>query len=97
MTFYGTGFGPVTPDVPAGRIADQASRITGSLQVTIGGVSATVTYAGLAPNIVGLYQINVTVPAGVEGDVVPVLFTLNGVAGRQSLNIAAARATSPAF
>ena len=31
----------------------------------IGGVEATVGYAGLAPQLAGLYQINLTVPTGV--------------------------------
>ena len=30
----------------------------------IGGVAATVGYAGVAPQLAGLYQINLTVPAG---------------------------------
>jgi uncharacterized protein (TIGR03437 family) len=89
ITLYGIGFGPVTPEAPVGQIAGQASPIAGSLQVFIGGATATVTYAGLAPNSVGLYQINVTMPAGVEGDAVPLTFTFNGVAGRQSLFVAA--------
>ena len=31
----------------------------------IGGTEATVGYSGLAPQLAGLYQINLTVPAGV--------------------------------
>jgi uncharacterized protein (TIGR03437 family) len=43
-------------------------------------------YAGLAPGSVGEYQFNVVVPANVPtGDAVPVTFTLNGVAGTQTL------------
>jgi uncharacterized protein (TIGR03437 family) len=33
--------------------------------VTLGGVNLSVSYAGLAPGEVGVYQINVSVPGGV--------------------------------
>jgi uncharacterized protein (TIGR03437 family) len=47
--------------------------------VTIGGVAATVSFSGLAPGNVGLYQVNVQVPAGVTaGARVPVMMTING-------------------
>jgi uncharacterized protein (TIGR03437 family) len=50
--------------------------------VTIGGIAATpVLYSGLAPGLVGLYQINVQVPANAPlGDAVPVFVSVNGVA-----------------
>jgi hypothetical protein len=37
----------------------------GPIAAYIAGVQATVGYAGLAPQLAGLYQINLTVPAGV--------------------------------
>jgi uncharacterized protein (TIGR03437 family) len=50
--------------------------------VTIGGIQATVSYSGLAPGEVGLYQVNVQIPAGVPtGDAVPLVVTMgNGLA-----------------
>lgn len=42
--------------------------------VTIGGISATVDYSGLAPGFVGLCQVNADVPQGVlPGSSVPVV------------------------
>ena len=50
------------------------------VQAQIGGSSATVHFAGLAPGFVGLYQVNVQIPAGVEpGPVVPLVLFQNGV------------------
>ena len=47
--------------------------------VTIGGVSATVSFSGLAPGFVGLYQVNVTVPDNAPmGDAVPVILNIGG-------------------
>ena len=53
-------------------------------QVYFGNTPATVTYAGLAPGTLGLYQFNVVVP-NVSGAAVPVSFRLNGTAGQQTL------------
>ena len=48
--------------------------------VTIGGTNATVAYAGpMVGSILGLLQINVTVPAGITaGTAVPVVVTIGG-------------------
>ncbi|HEY6347166.1 MAG TPA: hypothetical protein VIY49_37215 [Bryobacteraceae bacterium] len=84
ITFYGIGFGPVSPAVPAGQIATAANQLTTPLTVTIGGANATIGYAGLSVGSVGLYQINVTVPAVAAGNQ-PVAINLGGVAGTQTL------------
>ncbi len=88
ITLYGIGFGPVTPDIPAGQIVQQTNALQNALQVTLGNVPAQITYAGLAPGYVGLYQINVVVPQVSASDKVPIAFTLNGVSGLQTLVIA---------
>jgi len=44
--------------------------------VTIGGKPATVTYAGLTQSLVGLYQVNAVVPAGLTGSQ-PIVLTVN--------------------
>ena len=88
IIFFGVGFGAASPDVPAGQIAGQASTITGSFSVTIGGVDAEVSYAGVSPGSVGLYQFNVVVPQIPATDHAPVQFTFNGTNGPQTLSIA---------
>ena len=88
VTLYGIGFGPVTPNIPSGQIVQQTNQLQMNIQITFGGVPATVTYAGLGPANVGLYQFNVVVPNVPAADTVPLGFTLNGVAGTQNLVIA---------
>ncbi len=85
LVLYGVGFGPVSPDVPAGEMAAAATSLASALEVRVGGVPAAVTYAGLAPGAIGVYQFNVVVPAVPAGDAVPLTFTLNGSAGAQTL------------
>jgi uncharacterized protein (TIGR03437 family) len=84
ITLYGVGFGPVTPNTPAGQIASGNSALS-SFQIFFGGIPAVVTYAGLDPGTVGLYQFNVVVPNLPYSPTVPLTFTLNGVPGTQTL------------
>jgi uncharacterized protein (TIGR03437 family) len=88
IMLYGVGFGPVIPDIPAGQIAQASNKLASSFEISIGGMPATVTYAGLAPNYVGLYQFNVVVPNAADSNAAPVTFTLDGAAGTQTLYIA---------
>jgi uncharacterized protein (TIGR03437 family) len=85
ITLYGVGFGPVTPAVAAGQIVAQTDSLAGQLAVYFNGIQAQVTYDGLVPGSIGLYQINVVVPNISASDIVPLTFTLNGVAGTQTL------------
>ena len=51
------------------RVAASASVLSQTIMpatVTIGGIPAGVMFAGLAPGFVGLYQINVTIPTGIQ-------------------------------
>lgn len=56
--------------------------------MSIGGMPATLSYAGLAPNYVGLYQFNAVVPNIGANNAVPLTFTLDGTAGTQTIYIA---------
>jgi uncharacterized protein (TIGR03437 family) len=87
LTLYGIGFGTVSPSLPAGQIVQQLNAINSGLQISFAGVPATVTYAGLAPGYVGLYQFNVVVPNVAASDTVPITFTLGGTPGPQKLVI----------
>ena len=87
LIFYGTGFGPVTPNtvVFAGAIAASAAKINATVQFKIGGTSATVTSATLVQGLVGVYQFNVVVPASAPAGDLTVEVSVNGNALPQTL------------
>jgi uncharacterized protein (TIGR03437 family) len=74
ITLYATGLGAVDPPPLDGAASSDAMRQTTSPpSVQIGGVPAQVSFSGLSPQFVGIYQLNVVVPGGVTtGDSVPV-------------------------
>ena len=85
IVLYGVGFGPVTPGADAGELVQQLNPINVPLQVFFGQTPATVSYQGLVPGTVGLYQFNVVVPNVAGSDAVPLTFTLGGASGTQGL------------
>jgi uncharacterized protein (TIGR03437 family) len=62
IALYGIGFGPVTAPVPAGMWTTGPDSLITTPTVTFGGQSVPVIYAGLAPFIAGVYQLNIAVP-----------------------------------
>ena len=50
--------------------------LASDLQLSVGGVAAMASYAGLAPNLTGVYQFNIVVPNVGSGSAVPLTFTL---------------------
>jgi uncharacterized protein (TIGR03437 family) len=79
VAIYATGLGLVNGSVANGAAAQQALQALVSPWITIGGVPATVLYAGLAVGFVGLYQIDAIIPAGAPlGDNVPLIVSTAG-------------------
>jgi uncharacterized protein (TIGR03437 family) len=68
ILLFVTGLGLVDPAVADGTPGpiNPFSMVTNTITVFIDGVPATTSFAGLAPELIGLYQINVAVPAGVS-------------------------------
>ena len=60
-----TGLGAVSPAIGDGEAASSTvlSRTTQTVNVYVGGRRATVSFAGAAPGLAGLYQLNVIIPA----------------------------------
>jgi uncharacterized protein (TIGR03437 family) len=88
ISIYATGLGPVTNQPASGAPAPASpsplAQTISTVTVTIGGVTATPTFAGLAPGWVGLYQVNVLVAANAPaGDAVPVTVSVGGVISNQ--------------
>jgi len=83
MAIFGTGFGPVAGpngEAPPADGAAASSTIlystTWKITATLGGVRVPVTFSGLTPTLVSLYQVNVSVPSGVPtGNAVPLILT----------------------
>jgi uncharacterized protein (TIGR03437 family) len=81
ISVYATGLGALTMTPPPDG-SPPASQLTiaATATVSIGGVTVTPSFAGLAPGFVGLYQVDAQVPASVTpGSVVPVSITVGGV------------------
>lgn len=87
ITLYGIGFGAVTPNTPAGQVVEAGNSLALPFILKFGSTEATVTYAGLGPGLVGLYQFNVVVPKLSSTGAARLSFTLEGVAGTQVLYI----------
>jgi uncharacterized protein (TIGR03437 family) len=78
---YAAGLGRVN-NPPAAGAASPSTTTTSDVHVSLAGLQGTVLYAGLAPTLVGVYQVNFQVPA-------------NAPSGVQNLVLAAGSTSSP--
>jgi uncharacterized protein (TIGR03437 family) len=80
LVIYCDGLGAVNQTIAPGAASPTPAATTSAQpQVTIGGITSTVAFSGLTPGLVGVYQINAVVPAGVTtGDQVPVVINISG-------------------
>ena len=76
LELFGVGFGPTNPPVPAGQPFSGAAPTVNPVTITVGGVPANVSFAGITG--AGLYQFNLTVPSVGSGDR-SIQATVNGV------------------
>ena len=86
LQIYATGLGPTTPAVPAGQLVGSPAPLANLTQlvVTMGGVPATVEFAGIvAP---GEYQINAVVPLLAAGDQ-PIVAAIGGFSSQTGISI----------
>ena len=85
-----TGLGAVDPPAVNGADSLDALRTaTTTPTVLIGGKAATVVFAGMSPQFVGVNQINVSVPSGTPtGDAVSLQISLGGVTTSATVTIA---------
>ena len=74
LSIFANGFGEVEEEILVGSPAplDLLVRLKNKVRVFLGGVEVPHDFAGLAPGAIGIYQINVPVPADVSaGPAVP--------------------------
>ena len=81
--FYANGLGPVSnnPGTGNGGRSEPLSNALTLPEVTLGGVPCEVTFAGLAPGFVGIFQVNIRVAENAPSGVVELVVSVNGVAG----------------
>ena len=76
IVIYGAGMGPVTNPPAPGAVAGTESLTTNQPTVYIDGIKAQVTYSGLSPGSVQLYQVNAVVPRGIRAGTINVYLTM---------------------
>ena len=96
IQLFGTGQGPVVPAVPDGAAAPSDALVNTaavptsdgntclnnqpSVCVAIGSTFGDIQFSGLAPGLVGIWQVNVKIPVNaLTGNAVPVRALINGV------------------
>jgi minor extracellular serine protease Vpr len=84
IVVYANGLGAVNQPPPSGE-ATPAQPLASTLvapTVTIGGVAAQVLFSGLTPGSIGLYQIDVVVPANAPSGMQTLAVAQNGVSSQ---------------
>jgi uncharacterized protein (TIGR03437 family) len=89
IIIYATGGGLTTPNSVTGAVAGSTLlKTNANVTVIIGGVAATVTYAGSAPGLVeGVLQINAVVPTGISAGNQPILVTAGNFSSQNGVTV----------
>jgi uncharacterized protein (TIGR03437 family) len=86
VSLYLTGEGAVTPSLTTGDTPSPRTPVSSlpkprqAVVVTVGGVQADVQFVGIPSGLVGVTQINFTIPAGVPTGPQPVVVTIGTAA-----------------
>jgi uncharacterized protein (TIGR03437 family) len=83
LTAYGIGFGAVTPLLNPGVVPAGTATLSNP-RVLVGTSSAEISYAGIAPGSIGLYQFNFVVP-DLPNSYYPIRFGVNFTLTTQTL------------
>jgi uncharacterized protein (TIGR03437 family) len=89
IIIYATGSGLTTPAGVTGAVAGNTLLLTNAnVTVTIGGIAATVVYAGSAPGLVdGVLQVNAVVPTGISAGNQPILVTAGSATSQNGVTV----------
>jgi uncharacterized protein (TIGR03437 family) len=78
LVLYCAGLGITSPAFSDG-VAAPSAPTKDPVTVSVGGKSAPVAFAGIVAGFVGLYQVNIVVPDGVQtGDAIPIILSISG-------------------
>jgi uncharacterized protein (TIGR03437 family) len=93
IILYANGLGPVDKAVASGDLSsDPITRTLTEPAVLIGGAEAPLLFSGLAPQFVGVNQLNVLIPANAPiGDAVPIQIRIGGITTSEAITIAIGR------
>ncbi|HUK17387.1 MAG TPA: protease pro-enzyme activation domain-containing protein [Bryobacteraceae bacterium] len=86
VTLFLTGDGQVSPSLATGTTPGAGTRLSQlpkprlPVSMTVGGVPATIAFIGITSGLVGVTQINFTVPTGIAPGVQPVVVTVGTTA-----------------
>ena len=79
LSLFGTALGAVDSAQITNQHAACCVSTTATPVVTVGGVPAVVQFSGLAPTLLGVYQVNVRIPSNAPtGSTVPVVLKIGG-------------------
>ena len=97
IQLFASGLGALDPQVATGAPApsDPLSKATLPITATVAGLAADVQYAGAAPTLVGLYQVNVAIPANCPNGQVGVTLNAGGNVSQDGVVITVGVAASP--
>ena len=79
------GMGATTPPTASGYAAAGEARVQLQPNVIIGGKTAEISYAGLTPGLIGVYQINLRIPPDLTPGDLAVAVTQNGVTSNSAI------------
>jgi uncharacterized protein (TIGR03437 family) len=88
MTLYLTGAGQVTPSIATGAAPASGTPVSSlpaprqPASLTVGGVAAPISFIGIPVGVVGVVQVNFTIPAGVASGSQPVVVTVGNFASK---------------
>jgi adhesin/invasin len=89
VSLYLTGAGRTNPQIDDGMLPDlPLPQLALPVTVQVGGAGAEVLYAGSAPGLAGVAQVNIRVPAVPASDAVPVQVAIGGNSRNQPVTIA---------
>lgn len=89
-----TGLGQTSPEASSGKPAGDGAAygalnwVRETVTVTVAGQTGTVHFAGLAPGFVGLYQLNVQLPASLPGGAQPLVVACGGQSSQTGVTVA---------